>query len=57
LFTTAQTVAEAVGQYALRMTIEETFRDWRHSWGVRAALVGLTSEAEVCRMVGLISLA
>jgi hypothetical protein len=57
LFTTAETVAEAVRQYALRMTIEETFRDWHHGWGVRAALIGLGTEAEVCRMVGLISLA
>jgi hypothetical protein len=57
LFTTGETVAEAVRQYALRMTIEETFRDWHHGWGVRTALIGLTSEAEVVRMVGLISLA
>jgi hypothetical protein len=57
LFTTAETVAEAVRQYALRMTIEETFRDWHHGWGVREALIGLSTEAEVCRMLGLISLA
>lgn len=57
LFTTAATVSEAVGQYALRMTIEETFRDWHHGWGLRDAVIGLTSEAEVVRVVGLVSLA
>jgi hypothetical protein len=57
LFTTAATASEAVRQYALRMTIEETFRDWHHGWSVRTALIGLTSEAEVVRMVGLVSLA
>jgi hypothetical protein len=57
LFTTAETVAEALRQYALRMTIEETFRDWHHGLGVRAALIGLGTEAEVCRAVSLISLA
>jgi hypothetical protein len=56
LFTTAETVAEAVRQYALRMTIEETFRDWHHGWGVRDALIGLHSEAEVCRLIALVSL-
>ena len=57
LFTSAETVSEAVRQYALRMTIEETFRDWHHGWGLRDALIGLSSEAEVLRMVGLVSLA
>ena len=37
LFTTASTVAHAVAEYAQRMSIEETFRDWHSRWGVRAA--------------------
>jgi hypothetical protein len=57
LFTTAETVSEAVRQYALRMTIEETFRDWHHGWGLRDAVIGLSTEAEVCRLVGLVCLA
>lgn len=57
LFTSAETLSEAVRQYALRMTIEETFRDWHHGWGLRDAVIGLSSEAEVLRMVGLVSLA
>ena len=57
LFTTAPTVQEAVRQYSLRMTIEETFRDWHHSWGLRAAAMGMATEGEVCRLVGAVSLA
>lgn len=57
LFTTADTVAEAVAQYGARMAIEETFRDWHHGWGLREAAAGLPSEAAVCRMVGIVSLA
>ena len=40
LFTTAPTVAQAVAEYASRMPIEETYRDWHSGWGVRAAVVG-----------------
>lgn len=57
LFTTAPTVAEAVRQYAARMTIEETFRDWHHGWGLREAVAGLPTEAAVVRMVGIVCLA
>jgi hypothetical protein len=35
LFTTAPTVTHAVAEYAQRMAIEETFRDWHSGWGVR----------------------
>src|SRR5207245_1160894 len=44
LFTTAATVAQAVGAYAGRMSIEETYRDWHHHWAVRAAVVDLPTE-------------
>lgn len=57
LFTTAETLAEAVAEYATRMAIEETFRDWHHGWGLREAAAGLREEAAVCRMVGIVSLA
>jgi hypothetical protein len=57
LFTTAPTVAEAVRQYSLRMTIEETFRDWHHRWGLRTAARAMATEREVCRLVGALSLA
>src|SRR5262249_23317030 len=36
LFTTAPTVVQAAAEYAQRMPIEETFRDWHSGWGVRA---------------------
>lgn len=57
LFTTAPTVAEAVRQYALRMAIEETFRDCHHYWGLRSAAMGMATEGEVCRLVGVVVLA
>ena len=53
LFTTASTVAQAVAEYAQRMSIEETFRDWHRSWGVRAA-VALPTEAMVDRLIGVV---
>ena len=57
LFTTAETVSAAVTQYAARMAIEETFRDWHHGWGLRQATAQLKSDQAVCRMVGIVSLA
>jgi Transposase DDE domain len=57
LFTTAPTVRQAVHQYAQRMSIEETFRDWHHGWGVRTAVSGLPTEAMVERLLGVICLA
>lgn len=56
LFTTASTVAQAVAEYAQRMSIEETFRDWHSSWGVRAAVVALPTETMVDRLIGVICL-
>jgi len=53
LFTTASTVAQAVAEYAGRMAIEETYRDWHHHWAVRAAVVGLPTEAMVARLIGV----
>jgi hypothetical protein len=57
LFTTASTVAQAVAEYAGRMSIEETYRDWHHHWAVRAAVVGLPTEAMVTRLIGIVCLA
>jgi hypothetical protein len=57
LFTTAPTVDQAVAEYGGRMPIEETFRDWHHSWGVRAAVVDLPTEAMVERLIGVACLA
>jgi Transposase DDE domain len=57
LFTTASTVAQAVAEYAGRMSIEETYRDWHHHWAVRAAVVGLPTEAMVTRLIGVVCLA
>src|SRR5215813_75078 len=56
LFTTASTVAQAVAEYAQRMSIEETFRDWHSSWGVRVAVVALPTEAMVYRLIGVVCL-
>jgi hypothetical protein len=56
LFTTAPTVGPAVAEYAQRMSIEETFRDWHSSWGVRAAVVDLPTEAMVNRLIGMVCL-
>jgi hypothetical protein len=54
LFTPAPTVAQAVAEYAQRMSIEETFRDWHSGWGVRAAVVDLPTEAMVARLIGVV---
>jgi hypothetical protein len=54
LFTTAPTVAQAVAEYAQRMSIEETFRDWHSGWGVRAAVVDLPTEVMVTRLIGVV---
>lgn len=57
LFTTAATVELAVAQYAARMGIEQTFRDWHHYWELRQVAMELSSEMAVCRLVGVVSLA
>jgi hypothetical protein len=57
LFTTAPTVAQATTAYAGRMAIEETYRDWHHHWAVRAAVVGVPTEAMVTRLIGVVCLA
>ena len=57
LFTTAPTVRQAVREYAHRMSIEETFRDWHHGWGVRAAVSNLPTAAMVERLIGVVCLA
>jgi hypothetical protein len=57
LFTTASTVAQAVAEYAGRMSIEETYRDWHHHWAVRAAVVDLPIAAMVARLIGIVCLA
>jgi Transposase DDE domain len=57
LFTTAPTVTQAVVEYTGRMSIEETYRDWHHHWAVRAAVVGLPTEAMVARLIGVVCLA
>ena len=54
LFTTALTVGQAVAEYAQRMPIEETFRDWHSGWGVRAAVVDLPTAAMVDRLIGVV---
>ena len=56
LFTTAASVQQAVAQYAGRMSIEETYRDWHSGWGVRAAAAALPSEAMVERLLGVVCL-
>lgn len=56
LFTTVPTVERAVTEYAQRMSIEETFRDWHSGWGVRAAVVALPTEAMVERLIGVVCL-
>ena len=57
LCTTASTVAQAVAEYAGRMSIEETYRDWHHHWAVRAAVVDMPTEAMVARLIGSVCLA
>jgi hypothetical protein len=39
------------------MSSEETYRDWHHHWAVRAAVVGLPTEAMVTRLIGVVCLA
>src|SRR5262245_45332697 len=56
LFTMAPTVAHAVAEYAQRMAIEETFRDWHSGWGVRQVVVALPMERMVDRLIGMICL-
>jgi hypothetical protein len=57
LFTTAPTLTQAVGEYAGRMAIEETYRDWHHHWAVRSATVALPTEAMVARLIGVVCVA
>jgi Transposase DDE domain len=57
LFTTAPTKTQAVREYAGRMAIEETYRDWHHHWAVRTATVPLPTEAMVTRLIGIVCLA
>jgi hypothetical protein len=57
LFTTASTVTQAVAEYAGRLSIEETYRDWHHHWAVRAAVLDLPTEAMVVRLIGIVGLA
>lgn len=57
LFSTAPTQAQAVREYAKRMAIEETFRDWHHHWAVRTATVSLPTEAMVTRLIGVVGVA
>jgi hypothetical protein len=57
LFTTALTMRQAVREYAQRMPIEETFRDWHSGWGVRAAVRALPTAAMVERLIGVVCLA
>ena len=57
LFTTASTVMQAAAEYAGRMSIEETYRDWHHHWAVRAAVIALPTEAMVARLIGVVCLA
>ncbi len=57
LFTTAATLMQATAEYAGRMSIEETSRDWHHHWAVRAAVIDLPTEAMVARLIGVVCLA
>jgi Transposase DDE domain len=57
LFTTAPTLRQAVREYAQRMPIEETFRDWHSGWAVRAAVRELPTAAMVDRLIGVVCLA
>lgn len=57
LCTTASTVAQAVTEYAGRMSIEETYRDWHQHWAVRAAVIDRPTEARVARLMGIVCLA
>jgi hypothetical protein len=57
LFTAAPTLTQAVREYAQRMPIEETFRDWHHGWAVREAVRELPTAAMVDRLIGVVCLA
>lgn len=57
LCTTAPSAEEAVAQYAARMSVEQTFRDWHHGWGVRDAAAALPQAQAVERLVGIVCLA
>lgn len=57
LFTTAPTAAQAVREYAGRMAIEETYRDWHHHWAVRPAVSNLPTAAMALRLIGVVCLA
>lgn len=57
LFTTATSVDRAVGEDAARMSIEQTFRDWHHGWGLREVASTLREESAVSRLVGIVCLA
>jgi hypothetical protein len=50
------TVVQAAAEYAQRMPIEETFRDWHSGWGVRIAAVKLPTAAMVDRLIGVVCL-
>jgi hypothetical protein len=56
LFTTASTGAQAVAEYAQRLPIEETVRDWHSGWGGRAAVVELPTATMVDRLIGVVCL-
>jgi hypothetical protein len=56
VFTTAPTVAHAVAEYAQRMAIEETFRDWHSGGGVRHVAVTLPTATMVERLIGMVCL-
>ena len=46
-----------MAQYAARMSIEQTFRDWHHGWGVRDAAAALPTAQAAERLVGIVCLA
>jgi hypothetical protein len=46
-----------VREYAGRMAIEETFRDWHHPGAVRTATAAWPTEAMVTRLIGTVCLA
>jgi DDE family transposase len=57
LFTTAPPLTQAVREYAGRMAIEETYRDWHHHWAVRTAALALPPDAMVARLIGVVCVA
>jgi hypothetical protein len=46
-----------VAQYGQRMTIEQTFRDWHHGWGVREAAAALPTGTMLVRLGGSVRVA